>query len=66
MPFYFYIWTDEIIEYISQHDITPEDFEKVVSRLVKVDSSHSSGSPAAFGYTEDGRYIIAIYDFLDA
>ena len=24
-----------------------------------------SESPAAFGYTEDGRYIIAVFDFLD-
>jgi hypothetical protein len=65
MPFYFYLWTEEIIAHIAEHDLTPDDFEKVVSRPTRVDSSHSSGSPAAFGYTEDGRYVIAVYDFLD-
>jgi hypothetical protein len=64
MPFYFYLWTEEIIAHIAEHDITPEDFERVVGRPMRVDSSHSSGSPAAFGYTEDGRFIIAVYDFL--
>ncbi len=65
MPYFFFLWTDEIIAHIGEHDLTPEDFEKVVSRPVKQDFSHSSGSPAAFGYTEDGRYIIAVFDYLD-
>ena len=65
MPFYFYLWTEEIIAHIAEHDLTPEDFDHVVGRPLRVDASHSSGSPAAFGYTEDGRFIIAVYDFLD-
>lgn len=65
MPYYFYLWTDEIIAHLAEHDVTPEDFENVVSRPMKQDFSHSSGSPAAFGYTEDGRYVIAVFDFLD-
>lgn len=65
MPYYFFVWTDEIVAHLAEHDITPDDFEKVVSHPVKVDQSHSSGSPAAFGYTDDGRYIIAVFDYLD-
>jgi hypothetical protein len=65
MPYYFFLWTDEIIAHLAEHDITPEDFEKIVSKPIKQDFSHSSGSPAAFGYTEDGRYVIAVFDYLD-
>jgi hypothetical protein len=65
MPYYFYLWADEIIAHLAEHDITPEDFERVLSKPVTQDFSHSSGSPAAFGYTEDGRYIIAVFDFID-
>lgn len=65
MPYYFYLWTEEIIAHLAEHDITAKDFENVVSNPVKQDFSHSSGSPAAFGYTEEGRYIIAVFDFLD-
>jgi hypothetical protein len=65
MPYYFFLWTDEIVEHLAEHGITAEDFEKVVSQPVDVRRSRSSGLPAAFGYTADGRYIIAIYELLD-
>jgi hypothetical protein len=65
MPYYFFMWTDEIIDHLAEHGISPEDFEQVVSRPVDVRVSRSSDSPAAFGNTEDGRYIIAVYDFVD-
>ncbi|MBI1830254.1 MAG: DUF4258 domain-containing protein [Planctomycetes bacterium] len=65
MPYFFFQWTDEIIEHLAEHDLTPEDFEKVVCGPEKLRKSRSSGLPAAFGYTEDGRYIIAIYKHLD-
>jgi hypothetical protein len=66
MPYYFFAWNDQLVEHLAEHDITPEDFEKVVSDPTAVGQSRSSGAPAAFGYTDDGRYIIAVYDFLDA
>jgi hypothetical protein len=65
MPYFDFFWTDEIIEHLAEHGVTPEDFERVVQRPVDVRKSRSSELPAAFGYTEDGRYIIAIYDFVD-
>ena len=65
MPYYDFFWTDEIIEHLAEHGLTPEDFERVVQRPFDVRVSRSSDLPAAFGYTEDGRYIIAIYDFID-
>jgi hypothetical protein len=65
MPFYEWIWTDEAIEHLREHDVSPEDFEDVVSRPIGTGKSRSSGLPAAFGYTTDGRYIIAIYKMVD-
>ncbi len=65
MPYFFFQWTDEIIEHLAEHGLTPEDFEKVVCGPEQLRKSRSSGLPAAFGYTEDGRYIIAIYKQLD-
>ncbi len=65
MPYFDFFWTDEIIAHLAEHGVTPEDFEAVVMRPVDARRSRSSDLPAAFGYTEDGRYIIAIYDFVD-
>jgi hypothetical protein len=65
MPYYYFMWTDEIVEHLAEHGLTPEDFERVVCNPTDVRKSRSSDLPAAFGYTEDGRHIIAVYDFLD-
>jgi hypothetical protein len=65
MPQYFFFWTDEIIEHLAEHDISPEDFEAVVSNPVDVRRSRSSDAPSAFGYAKDGRFIIAVYEYLD-
>ena len=60
MPYFFFQWTDEIIEHLAEHGITQEDFETVVCKPLKVRKSRTSGLPAAFGYTDNGRYMIAI------
>lgn len=65
MPYYDFIWTDEIIEHIAQHDITADDFQEVVCHAVIRGTSHSSGRLAAWGETSDGRIMIAIYESLD-
>jgi hypothetical protein len=65
MPLYFYVWTDEIIEHLAEHELSPEDFEYVLANPMEKGVSDSSGLPAVWGYTEDGRFIIAIYRELD-
>ena len=65
MAYYEFLWTDEIIEHLDEHGISPEDFEDVVCRPMSTGKSRSSGLPAAFGYTSDGRYFIAVYEILD-
>jgi hypothetical protein len=65
MPYFDFFWTDELIAHIAEHDISPKEFERVVMHPVDMDKSDSSGHDAAFGYTQDGRFIIAVFEYLD-
>ena len=65
MPYFEFMWTEEIIAHLAEHDISPDDFEQVVTNPDNIGKSRSSGDPAAFGHTEDGRYIIAVYKKID-
>ena len=65
MPYYEFLWTDDNIEHVAQHGISQDDFEHVVCNPTSKGYSRSSELPAAWGYTVDGRYIIAVYEELD-
>lgn len=65
MAWFDFFWTDDALEHIAEHGVSREDFERVVCHPFDEDFSRSSGDLAAFGYTEDGRYIIAVYEMLD-
>ena len=65
MPYFQFLWTDEIVDHLANHGITQDDFEQVVCNPVRTGRSRSSGLPAAWGYTVDGRFVIAIYEELD-
>jgi hypothetical protein len=65
MAFFSFLWTDEIVGHVAEHGLTQDDFERVVNQPLRRGISHSSGLPAAWGYTEDGRYIIAVYEEID-
>jgi len=61
MPYYFFIWTPDIIEHLAEHDITTDDFEYVVSNPQSEGISRSSGNTVAFGFIPDGRYICCVF-----
>lgn len=65
MPYYEFQWTDAIEDHLEEHGISPEDFMHVTRNPAATGYSRSSGYPAAWGYTPDGRFIIAVYDVLD-
>jgi hypothetical protein len=65
MPYYFFIWTPEIVEHLAEHRVTPEEFEEIVSHPEYEGESRSSGNPIAFGLTPDGRYICCVFKRLD-
>jgi hypothetical protein len=61
MPYYFFLWTSEIIEHLAEHDVTPEEFEEVVNSPDYEDVSRSSGNPIAVGSTSEGRYLCCVF-----
>ena len=65
MPFLDFLWTDGAVEHIGEHGISQGDFEKIVCHPDSKGISRSSELPAAWGYTADGRYVMAVYEELD-
>lgn len=45
--------------------MTPEEFAEVVSNPDRVEMSHSSGRPIAFGPTSTGKYLVCVYELFD-
>ena len=65
MPHYFFIWTQEIINHLAEYEVTPEEFEEVVSSPEEEDVSQSTGNPLVFGSTSEGRFLCCIYRRID-
>lgn len=60
-----FLWTVENVEHVAEHGISQEEFEHVVCNPHSKGYSRSSGLPACWGYTLDGRYIMTVYEELD-
>ena len=65
MPYFEFIWTDEIIEHLAQHGVSQDDFEYVACNPQSRGFSRASGLPAAWGHTPDGRYLLAVFEEID-
>ena len=65
MPSVFFVWNDELIEYIGQHGVTPDEFEEVVLNAIVVGKSRSSVRPIAFGPTSTGKFLACVFEFLE-
>ncbi len=66
MSYFNFIWTDDIVEHLEEHDISIGDYEHIVCNPSAKGISRSSGLPAVWGYTHDNRYIIAVFEKIDA
>ena len=62
MPYFEFIWTDEIVEHLAEHGVGTDDFERVVSHPTRVGISRSSGRPCCWGETIDGRRLFCVYE----
>jgi hypothetical protein len=65
------IWDDESdplgnVQHIAEHDLTVDDVEAVLSDPASEGHSQTTGFPAAWGCVPDGRFIIVVYDEVDA
>lgn len=56
-------WSDEIVEHLAEHDVTPEEFEEVVRSARLRTRSRSSHLPAVSGWTR-GRHLFCVYRLL--
>lgn len=66
MPYYFFHWTDEIVEHLGDNGVTPEEFEMVVQDFrSKRTTSHRTGRPAVVGVTDEGRVLFCVFDWID-
>ena len=65
MPTYFFVWTDETVDHVAQHGVSPDEFEHIVQDPESNGISKSTGRPFAVGVLEDGREILCVYEFID-
>lgn len=65
MPYLEFVWTDEIVEHLAEHGISPDDFEFVVTYPARRGISRSSGRPCCWGETADGRALFCVYEQID-
>jgi len=65
MPFYFFVWDKDTIEHLVEHDVSPDEFERIVQNSDDRSYSRSSGRPIAFGEADDGRWLCCVYEFID-
>ena len=65
MAYYEFVWTEEIIDHLAEHGVTPQDFEEIVKFPEARGLSRSSGRPCCWGVTPDGRFLMCVYEKLD-
>ena len=66
MPHYFFLWNEEIEDYIAQHGVTPDEFEEVVLNSNELLRSRSSDRPIVFGPTSTGKFLACVFEYLDS
>jgi hypothetical protein len=59
------LWTADIVEHLVELGVSQDDFECVLCTPSSKGLSRLSGLPAPWGYTQEGRYIMVVYDELD-
>jgi uncharacterized DUF497 family protein len=64
------IWDDEPggnVEHIAEHGLRPEEVDEVLlDDTIPTAYSASTGRPCKFGYTALGKYIIVVWDEVNA
>jgi len=56
---------EEIIEHLAEHDVLPDEFERIVQTSGDRGRSASTGRPTALGYGDDGRLLYCVYELMD-
>jgi len=62
--FFIFQWTEEIIEHLAEHDVLPDEFERIVQTSA-TRSQCIDRPPTALGYGDDGRLLYCVYELMD-
>ena len=54
------------VMHIAEHDLTVENVEEVLAAPASEGYSDSTGNPAVWGHVPDGRFIIVVFEEIDA
>lgn len=65
MPFLDFIWLDAVLVKLAEREISADEIEAIISHPEFADLSRSSGLPVAFRHLMDGRFVIAVYRWVD-
>ena len=57
---------DGNVRHIAEHDLFVDDVEEVLAAPVSQGYSKSTGHPAVWGHVPDGRFIIVVFEEIDA
>jgi hypothetical protein len=56
---------DGNVQHIAENDVTPDEVEEVLQTADDAPFSRSSGRPLVFGYTDAGRLLAVIFEWVD-
>ncbi len=53
------------VQHIAENEVTPDEVEEVLQIADDAQFSRSSGRPLVFGYTDRGRLLAVIFEWVD-
>jgi hypothetical protein len=56
---------DGNIQHIAENDVKPDEVEEILRIADDAQFSRSSGRPLVFGYTDAGRLLAVIFEWVD-
>ncbi len=56
---------DGNVQHIAENEVTPDEVEEILRTADEAQFSRSSSRPLVFGYTNAGRLIAVIFDWVD-
>ncbi|QDT38480.1 hypothetical protein [Stratiformator vulcanicus] len=67
MPWYEFVWNDEIVNHLAEHGVTQDEFEDVLTNgdPDMAAQSRSSDRLIQFGETAEGRRLACVYEMID-
>lgn len=65
MPWFQFFWTEENIQHLADHGVTPEQFETAVMHAETNEWSRSTGRPAIRGRDDTGRMLFCVYEWVE-